>query len=549
MDKLWLKHYPQGVPSKIDCNRYASLNELFSESFKRFGPLICYSNMGTDLSFQELEKRSRQFAVYLQQLNLPKGARVAVMMPNLLQYPIAILGILRAGLVVVNTNPLYTADEITHQLNDAKVDVIVIWSQRLPILAQSLTRIPSLRYIIRTDIGDGFPWIKRCLVNLITTFKQPTQKTAQIHTISFLEALAQGDQHQLLPVACNHDDMAFLQYTGGTTGLSKGAMLTHGNIIANILQASAWISPQKLGPGDNILTALPLYHIFSLTANCLLFFHLGAQNVLITDPRNIKALLKQIHTLPPTAMTGVNTLFSALLNHSKFQATDFAHLKIALSGGMALHETIAARWQQLVGHPIIEAYGLTEASPAVSINPSDQPHRGSIGLPLPSTEVSIRNEQGEECPIGETGELCIRGPQIMKGYWQNPQETASVFYPDGFLRTGDSARVDEDGFIYLIDRLKDLIIVSGFNVYPNEVEQVIAQMDKVLEVGVIGVTSKSGNERIKACVVARDASLTSEDVIAHCRQHLTAYKIPKIVEFYAELPKTNVGKVLRRMLR
>ncbi len=549
MDKLWLKHYQQGVLSEIDCHRYASLNELFADSFKRFGPLISYSNMGTDLSFQELEQLSRQFAVYLQQLQLPKGARIAVMMPNLLQYPIAILGILRAGMVVVNTNPLYTADEITHQLNDAKADAIVIWSQRLSILAQCLDQIPSLQHIIQTDIGDGFPWLKRHLVNLVTAFKQRTPKTVLPKTVSFLHALGQGRQKPLSPVACEHDDIAFLQYTGGTTGLSKAAMLTHGNIIANILQTAAWIAPKQMGPGDVILTALPLYHIFSLTANCLLFFHLGARNVLITDPRNIKSLLKQVQALPPTAITGVNTLFSALLNHSKFQAANFAQLKIALSGGMALHETVASRWQQLVHQPIIEAYGLTEASPAVSINPLDHPHRGSIGLPLASTDISIRNEQGEECTLGDIGELCVRGPQVMKGYWHNPQETAAVFYPDGFLRTGDSARLDQDGFIYLVDRIKDLIIVSGFNVYPSEVEQVIAQMDKVLEVGVIGVPSKSGNERIKACIVARDSSLTSKDVITYCRQHLTAYKIPKIVEFYAELPKTNVGKVLRRMLR
>lgn len=511
--------------------------------------LTAYISMGTHLSFADLELRSRHLATYLQQLNLEKGTRVSLILPNVLQYPICLLAILRAGFVAVNTNPLYTASELMHQLQNAQAEVAIVFSQCIPTLQQALPQLPALKHIIVAEIGDEFPWYKRILVNLLFKIKHSRYAHSIAKAVPYRKAIRQGSGKELQKISLKPEDIAFLQYTGGTTGISKGAVLTHRNIIANILQAAAWIAPIPMNKKDLIVTALPLYHIFSLTANCLLFLHLGVPNLLVADPRRTKSLLKQIHKTPPSAITGVNTLFTSILNHSLFNPADFAHLKIALSGGMALNQTVAEQWKASIHQPIIEAYGLTEASPAVCINPLDRPHQGSIGLPLPSTEISIRNEQGQECAMGESGELCIRGPQVMQGYWQSPQETALVFYPDKFLRTGDSARIDEQGFIYLTDRIKDLIIISGFNVYPHEVEEVIAQMDKVLEVAVIGVSTKSGNERIKACIVARDPSLTVEEVLAHCKHHLTTYKIPKIVEFYAELPKTNVGKILKRMLR
>lgn len=549
MDKIWLKNYQKGVAKDIDPSVYPSLCALFDELFQKYDQRTAFIHMRTHLSFHELELQSRHLATYFQQLNLAKGTRVAIMLPNCLQYPTSLLAALRAGLVVVNTNPLYTANELTSQLQNSGAAVAIIFSHCVPTFSQILPQVPTLKKVIVTEIGDSFPWLKRKIVNMLAQLNHSKYTHTLPKAIPYRQALAEGSQGQFQPVTCQQNDVAFLQYTGGTTGISKGAMLTHRNLLANILQTSAWIAPAAMGEEDLIITALPLYHIFSLTANCLLFLHLGVKNLLISDPRRTKNLLSQIHSNHPTAITGVNTLYSSMLNHSKFKPTDFGKLKIALSGGMALNQTIAERWHAATHHAIVEAYGLTEASPAVCINPLDRPLQGSVGLPLPSTEISIRDSKGKECALGETGELCIRGPQIMPGYWQNSKETAAVFHKDGFLRTGDSAKMDADGYIYLIDRIKDLIIISGFNVYPHEVEEVIARMEKVLEVGVIGVSSKAGNERIKACVVARDPSLTSEEVIAFCRLHLTAYKIPKIVEFYPELPKTNVGKILRRMLR
>jgi len=549
VDKIWLHQYQTGISEHIDIERHTSLNGLFAEAFEKYSKQVCFSNMGTHLSFEEIEKRSRYLAIYLQHLSLSKGARIALMMPNILQYPIAILGILRAGYTVVNTNPLYTSDELTTQFNDAKVEAVIVLSQCVAVLKQSLENIPSIKHVITTNVGDCFRSHKRYLINTVTKIMHPSPAIHHPHVISFLDALSEGRQGELKPAECQPDDLAFLQYTGGTTGRAKGAMLTHRNMMANIAQTSMWISPKHFGIEDTVITALPLYHIFSLTANFFLFFTLGVRNILITDARNTKALLKQIRTTPPTAITGVNTLYASLLHHDSFDSKSFAHLKIALSGGMSLNESVSKRWKTLTGHPLIEAYGLTEASPAVCINPLNHPHPGSIGLPLPSTEISIRNTEGKECDLGDVGELCIRGPQIMQGYWQHPEETAAVFWPDGFLRSGDSVRMDEKGYIYVVDRIKDLIIVSGFNVYPSEIEEVIAQMPQVLEVGVIGARTKSGNDRIKACVVANDPNLTTKEVLAHCRKHLTGYKIPKIVEFYPELPKSNIGKILKRMLK
>ncbi|MGV3740443.1 MAG: AMP-binding protein [Gammaproteobacteria bacterium] len=549
MDRIWLNSYQKGVVKDIDPSIYNSLPEMLLEACQKYQDSTAYLSMGTRLSFAELELRSRHLAAYLQKLNLAKGTRVSLILPNVLQYPISLLAVLRSGMVVVNTNPMYTSSEMTHQLQNAEAEVAIIFAQCIPALQQALPELPALKHIIVAEIGDEFPWYKRCLFNLAFNLKHSRYAHTIDRSVSFREAIKQGSRRVFQKIENQPEDIAFLQYTGGTTGVAKGAVLTHRNIVANVLQASAWIAPVPLNKDDLIVTALPLYHIFSLTANCLVFLHLGVPNLLIADPRRTKSLLKEIHKNLPTAITGVNTLFTSILNNSQFSAADFSHLKIALSGGMALNQAVAERWKAAIHHPIIEAYGLTEASPAVCINPLDHARQGSIGLPLPSTEISIRNEQGEECAIGTVGELCIRGPQIMQNYWHNPKETALVFYEDKFLRTGDSARIDEQGFIYLTDRIKDLIIVSGFNVYPHEVEEVIAQMDKVLEVGVIGVPSKSGNERIKACIVARDPSLTVEEVLTHCKQHLTSYKIPKVVEFYVELPKTNVGKILKRMLR
>lgn len=551
MDKLWLKHYQQGVPYEINLNEYASLAHLFDEACLKHKNSIAYVNMGFELSYEELNRLSLKFAVYLQQLGLKKGARVAIMMPNLLQYPIALFAILRAGFVVVNTNPLYTTDEIVHQLDDAGAEAIVVLSNFAKTLENALPRLPLLKNIIITHIGDVFPIFKRVVVNTVVKHVKKMVPAFSIpHAHSFNSALQKGAKGTFQTVDLNHQDIALLQYTGGTTGISKGAILTHGNMVANILQATAWISPLPLSNNDIIVTALPLYHIFSLTANCLTFFKAGAKNLLITNPRDLTRFIKDIKNSRFTMITGVNTLFNALLNHPKFAGVDFSKLKLALSGGMALQKSVALKWSEVTKSPVLEAYGLTETSPAVTINPINlEEYNGSIGLPIPSTDISIRDDDGKELPFGEKGELCVKGPQVTPGYWQRKDETAKIFWSDGFLRTGDIAVIDEKGFIYLVDRKKDMILISGFNVYPNEVEQVVSMLPGVLEVGVVGVSDGDSGEQVKACIVKRDASLTGEQVIAHCRQHLTAYKVPKIVEFYNELPKTNVGKILRRALK
>jgi long-chain acyl-CoA synthetase len=549
LDKIWLKNYQKNVAEQINLSAYSSLDDLMLQACKKYAKQTAYISMGTAMSYEELEQSSKHLASYFQQLNLAKGTRVALILPNILQYPVCLLAALRAGLVVVNTNPMYTANELIHQLEDAQAEVAIVFVQCVPALRQALPQLPHLKHLIIAEVGDLFPWAKRWLFNLLFRLKHSKYAHSLPGSIRLRTALKLGSNTEFKDANCDSEDIAFLQYTGGTTGIAKGAMLSHRNMIANVLQTSAWISNVPMTENDLIITGLPLYHVFSLMANCLLFLHLGVRNLLIADPRRTQNLLKQIHHYQPTAITGVNTLFSSILNHPKFKAEDFTQLKIALAGGMALSATIAERWKAATQHPIIEAYGLTEASPAVCINPLDHAQQGSIGLPVPSTEVSIRDEQGKECSIGESGELCVRGPQIMQGYWNNPEETSKVFYSDGFLRTGDFGHIDEQGFVYLTDRIKDLIIISGFNVYPHEIEGVIAQMDKVLEVAVVGVQSKSGNERIKACIVARDPSLTSQEVLEHCHRYLTSYKIPKIVEFYPELPKTNVGKILKRMLR
>lgn len=548
MDKIWLPHYQKGVADEINPQEYASLVELFEDSCQKNAQKTAYVNLGSNLSYAELDQKSRQFACFLQQLGLKKGARVALMMPNILQYPVALFGVLRSGLIAVNTNPLYTADELIHQMNDSGAEVIVVMANFAKTVEKALPQT-AIKHVVVTQVGDLFAPIKRFIVNNVVKYIKKMVPHYHLPTaIPFNDTL--NNNGTFTQPALTHDDIAFLQYTGGTTGVAKGAILTHGNMVCNVLQAYSWIKPLKVASQDIIITALPLYHIFSLTANCLTFLKAGAKNILITNPRDIPHFIQQIKDSQFTAITGVNTLFNALLNHPKIKEVDFSQVKLALSGGMALQKSVSLKWREVTKSRVLEAYGLTETSPAVTINPMYiEEYNGSIGLPLPSTDISIRDGSDKELPIGEAGELCVKGPQVMKGYWQRPDETALVFTADGFLRTGDIATVDEKGFVYLVDRKKDMIVVSGFNVYPNEVEQVIGMHPGVLEVGVVGESSNNSGEKVKACIVKRDPNLTAEEIIAHCREHLTAYKVPKIVEFYDELPKTNVGKILRRALR
>lgn len=553
MDKRWLEHYQQGVPHEINIDQYSSLVAIFDEACKKYNGSCAYENLGAEISFTELEILSGHFAVFLQKMGLQKGARVAVMLPNVLQYPVAMFGILRAGYVVVNTNPLYTPDELAHQMNDSGSEAILVLANFAATVEKALPQMPSIKQVIITEIGDLFPFFKRVIVNAVVKYiKKMVPEYRLPKSITFREAISEGSQGKLTWVMINPEDTAFLQYTGGTTGVAKAAVLSHENMVANVLQASAWIEPSidYRRTREVVVTALPLYHIFSLTANCMTFLRYGAKNILITNPRDIPEFVRILKHSKFSIITGVNTLFNALLNHPDFKNIDFSHLKIALSGGMSLQKSVALKWRAVTKKRVLEAYGLTETSPAVTINPLYlEEYNGSIGLPISSTDISIRDEKGKPVAIGETGELCVKGPQVMKNYWNKPEETALVFTPDGFLKTGDIARMDEEGFIYLVDRKKDMIIVSGFNVYPNEVEQVIGLCPKVLEVGVVGVRDEAGLEHVKACVVKRDPQLTAEEIIAHCREHLTAYKVPKIVQFYDTLPKTNVGKILRRALR
>ncbi|KTD35578.1 long chain fatty acid-CoA ligase [Legionella moravica] len=551
MDKRWFEQYQNGVPHEIDPSQYLSLVSLFKESCSLYAKRIAYTNLGSSITYSQLDHLTRDFAAYLQQLGLQKGARVAIMMPNVLQYPVALFGIMRAGFVVVNTNPLYTTDEVIHQMNDSGAEAIIVLANFANTIEKSLPSLKTVKHVIVTQIGDLFPTFKRLIVNFVVKhIKKMVPAYTIPHAVAFNYALLEGKQSTLHHVDLNHESIAFLQYTGGTTGVAKGAMLTHGNMVSNVLQAYSWIAPLGISEDDIIVTALPLYHIFSLTANCLTFMKVGAKNILITNPRDISHFIDEIKNSGFTAFTGVNTLYNALLNHPKFKEIDFSKLKLALSGGMALQKSVSLRWSEMTKSRVLEAYGLTETSPAATMNPMYlEGYNGSIGLPLPSTDVSIRDDNDNEVPIGTSGELCIKGPQVMSGYWKRPDETALVFTKDGFLKTGDIARMDEEGFIYLVDRKKDMIVVSGFNVYPNEVEQVIGMHPGVLEVGVVGVIDEESGERVKACIVKKDPNLTAEQIIAHCREHLTAYKVPKIVEFFNELPKTNVGKILRRSLK
>ncbi|MBS0346523.1 MAG: AMP-binding protein [Proteobacteria bacterium] len=551
MDKIWLKNYPPGVPAEIDTNELSSLVDLFDRSVGAFGAQVAYMCMGRSMSYAELDRYSRDFAAYLQcEVGLIKGARVALMMPNCLQYPVAMFGVLRAGCVVVNVNPLYTARELEHQLRDAGCEAIVIVENFAHTLQEVVART-SVRHVVVTGLGDllGFP--KSAVVNFVIRHVRKMVPPWRLPGYQkFNAALDRGRSRDLQAVPVGHDDLAYLQYTGGTTGVAKGAMLTHGNVVANLLQAHAWISPYvKLGE-ELIITALPLYHIFSLTANCLTFLKIGAANVLITNPRDIQGFVAELGRHRFTVITGVNTLFNALLNDPGFVKLDFSALKIALGGGMAVQQSVADRWKAVTGKPLAEAYGLTETSPAVCINPLDLPaFNHSIGLPISSTSISLRDDEGREVAPGEAGELCVKGPQVMKGYYGRSEDTARAFTSDGFLRTGDVATIDSEGFVRIVDRKKDMILVSGFNVYPNEVEDVVASHPGVMEVAALGVPDGHSGEAVKIFVVRKDPNLTAEALIEHCRAGLTGYKVPRFVEFRESLPKSNVGKILRRALR
>jgi long-chain acyl-CoA synthetase len=549
VEKPWLASYQQGIPATIDLSRFTSLVDLLQTSCQHFKERTAYENMGHAITYGELLKQSQRFASFLQQNGFKKGDRVAIMMPNLIQYPVALFGVLQAGGIIVNTNPLYTADELIYQLKDAGADYLVVLDHFTSVVREALPQL-TLKQVIVTQIGDILPPFKRWIVNLLAKYTQNLPKACSLpNSVTWQEVMKLGRCQEFISIPVELNDIAFLQYTGGTTGIAKAAMLTHQNMVANVLQAYNWIKPLDINKTDVVITALPLYHIFALTANCLTFLMVGAKNILITNPRDVKRLINIIKNKQFTAFTGVNTLFNALLNHPDFGKIDFSHVKLTLSGGMALQKTVSERWHQLTHTRILEAYGLTETSPAVTINPMYmEGFNGSIGLPLPSTLVSIQDDEGHCLPPNHIGELCVKGPQVMLGYWHRPEETQHVFTADGFLKTGDIGKMDEQGFIYLLDRKKDLIIVSGFNVYPNEIEQLIGQHPDVLEVGVAGVHDENGNERVKAFVVKRREELTEAELISFCRKHLTAYKVPKIVEFRSQLPKTNVGKILRRAL-
>lgn len=550
LERPWLAEYPAGVPAEIDVNQYSSIVAMLEESIAQFRDRPAFSNLGKQITYGELDRLSQQFAGYLLgELKLKKGDRVAIMMPNCLQYPVALFGVLRAGLTVVNTNPMYTARELKHQLEDSGASAILVLDNFGHVVQQVVREKPIK--VIATGLGDmlGFP--KGAVVNFVLKYVKKMVPDYDIPgAIRFRDALTLGQMHRLPEIDILPEDIAFLQYTGGTTGVAKGAMLTHRNMIANMLQAAAWLGDRINPGGETIITALPLYHIFALTANCLVFMRIGGLNHLITNPRDMPGFVKELKKVRFSAITGVNTLFNGLLNTPGFDEIDFSSLKLTLGGGMAVQRAVADRWKKVTGCTLIEAYGLTETSPAVCINPMDlSDYNGSIGLPLPSTDACVKDDNGNMLPAGQVGELCIKGPQVMKGYWQRPDETAKVIDADGWLHTGDMAKMDERGYFYIVDRKKDMILVSGFNVYPNEVEDVIAMMPGVLEVAAVGVPDEKSGEAVKVVIVRKDPNLTAEQVKAFARENLTGYKQPRYVEFRTELPKTNVGKILRRELR
>lgn len=551
-DRPWLASYPPGVAAEVDVNQFKSIRDIFAQSCSRFSGAPAFTNMGRTITYAQLDRLSRDFGAWLHWgADLKPGARVAIMMPNCLQYPIALFGALRAGFVVVNCNPLYTPRELEHQLNDSGAEAIVILENFCKTL-QAVIEKTQVRKVVTTQLGDllGFP--KSLITNyVVKRVKKLVPEWSIPGTVEMTEALAAGRGMKLDEPALGHDDLAFLQYTGGTTGVSKGAMLTHGNIVSNLLQTSGWWGSRMREGGEVIITALPLYHIFALTANCLAFMKIGAQNVLITNPRDMPAFVKELGKHRFTCITGVNTLFNALMNTPGFAKLDFSALKMSLGGGMAVQRAVAERWKQVTGKPLVEAYGLTETSPGACVNPlvEGAEYNGYAGLPLPSTDITIRDDDARVLPLGATGEIVIAGPQVMKGYWNRPDETAKVMTADGAFRTGDIGYMTPEGYVKIVDRKKDMILVSGFNVYPNEVEDVVAMMPGVLEVCAVAAPDEHSGEIVRVAIVRKDPALTKEQVVAHCKQHLTAYKCPKVVEFWKELPKTNVGKVLRREVK
>ncbi len=551
MEKRWLNSYEAGVSAEIDVERYQSVNQVFAESVKQYGNRPAFQSFGKTISYNETARLINDFASFLQNtLKLPRGTRVAVMMPNLMQYPIALFGILQAGLVVVNTNPLYTPRELEHQLKDSGAEAIVVLENFANTLEMVLPRT-QIRHVVIASVGDMFGLLKGGLMNFVLRkIKKAVPEYRIPGSIAFQTALKQGAAQTFSPVNIRREDTALLQYTGGTTGVAKGAVLSHGNICANMQQAAEWIK-NKLVPGEEVaIAALPLYHIFALTINLMVFMQAAAKIILIANPRDMQGFIKDLKKEKISVFIGVNTLFNGMVNRPDFAEVDFSSLKLTLGGGMATQKAVAEKWKNLTGTPIVEAYGLTEASPGVCCNPLNIPaYSGGIGLPVPSTEIELRGADGQEVPIGEPGEMWVRGPQVMQGYWNRPEDTAKAIDKRGFLETGDIAVMDENGWFKLVDRKKDLIVVSGFNVYPNEIEEVVAHHPKVLEVACIGVPSEKTGEALKLFVVKKDDSLTADELIAFCRTELTAYKVPKDIEFRDELPKSNVGKILRRELR
>jgi long-chain acyl-CoA synthetase len=550
VEKHWLKSYPPGVRPEIDLNEYASLKEMIERALAIHSVRDAYVQMGKTITFGELDVLSAQFGAFLQTAcGLKKGDRVAVMMPNVLQYPVVVHGALRAGLTVVNTNPLYTARELEHQLTDSGATVIVILENFAHVLQEVIAHTP-VKHVVVTSVGEMLGLLKGSIVNFVVRHKRKQVKPYSLPGAwSFRQALKTGSRVRMQPVTLNHGDIAFLQYTGGTTGVAKGAMLTHGNMVANVLQAQEWIKPAFPRDPATLITALPLYHIFALTANCLLFVMLGWRNVLITNPRDFPAFVAELKKYKFTFISGVNTLFNALLNTPGFDKVDFTSLSITLGGGMAVQEAVAKRWKEVTGKILTQAWGLTETSPAACINLPGEDFNGSIGLPISSTEISIRDDEGRELGINQVGEICVRGPQVMAGYWNRPDETAKVMIGTDWLRTGDIGRIDERGLVFIEDRKKDMILVSGFNVYPNEVESVAVTHPGVLEAAAIAQPDEKSGEVVALFVVKKDSTLTEHDLIEHCKKSLTGYKVPKHVYFRKDLPKTNVGKILRRALR
>jgi long-chain acyl-CoA synthetase len=551
MEKIWLKSYPEHVPAVLPAAPFRSVRELFEQAFDAYPERASYSNMGTTLTYQQLDELSMKFACYLQQsLGLTRGERVAIMLPNILQYPVALCGVFRAGLVVVNVNPLYTARELEHQLKDSGTRCIIILENFAHVLEDVIDKT-SVQHVVTTGIGDLLNFPKSMLINFaLRHIKKSVPKYSLPGSVTFRAALKAGERHGLTHIELGFADIAFLQYTGGTTGVSKGAMLSHRNMVCNVQQTMEW-QGGAYQEFDQIIaiTALPLYHIFSLEGNCLTVMAQGGLNVLITNPRDSEAFIKTIAKWPFNMFTGVNTMFAALMNTPGFDDVDFGSLRVCIGGGMAVQPAVAKEWRERTGNTILQGYGLTETSPAAIVSPVGSEFSGAIGLPISSTDVMICDENGNALPVGEVGEICIKGPQVMEGYWQRPQDSADVMLPGGWLKTGDIGRMEETGYIFIEDRKKDMILVSGFNVYPNEIENIVVEMDGILEAAAIGLFDERSGEIVKLFVVRTDPDITEQDVLDHCRKNLTNYKRPKIIEFRDDLPKTNVGKILRRALR